>query len=159
MQVLLLAQPVQERCLLLEKRLPSREEHRSANVQPDPFPVISPSWIDDGAVPGVLRRCAATFRRVGGGGGRALSRFIVFVIVVIVVAVVSVATVMRRNPSDVCGSPLVVRCSCHLEKKTGYQAGGDQDAALRPTFVLLAKRPCSAHCRVKSGTEKRISAK
>lgn len=83
--------------MLLEKRLPRREEHRSANVQPDPFPVISPSRIDDGAVPDVLRRCPAGFRRVGGGGGCILSHFVVFIIVVVivVVAVVSVANVMR----------------------------------------------------------------
>ena len=135
--------------MLLEKRLPRREEHRSADVQPDPFAVIPPCRIDDGAVPEVLRRRPACFRRVSGGGGRALAHFVVFVIVVVIVdvAVVSVATVKRRHPSDVRGSPLVVRCSSHLERRQTVKLKGSEDVPLRPTFVRLTKRTRFAHYR------------
>lgn len=133
--------------MLLKKRLPRREEHRSADVQPNPFPIIPPARIDDGAVPGVLRRRPAGFRRVGGGGGHGLPRLVVFVIVVvIVVAVVSVATVVRRHRSDVRGAPMVVRCSCHRETEDRIsRLDGNEDGRLRPPFVCLSEPTRSAH--------------
>lgn len=88
MQVLLLAQPVQERSLLLEEGLPRREEHRAADVQPDPLPVAPPGRVDDRAVTDALRRRPARFRRGGRGGGRVLPRLVVFVVVVIIVIVI-----------------------------------------------------------------------
>lgn len=148
MQVLLLAQAVEERSLLLQKRLPRRQEHRPADVQPDPLAVVSPGRVDDGAVPDALRRRPAGFGR-GGGGGRGISRLVVFVVVVViaVVAVVSAATLLRRHRSDVRGSPLFVRCSCHLktvDKSIGLE--GSEDVRLRPPSVCLAERTGSAHC-------------
>lgn len=128
--------------MLLEKRLPGRQEHGSADVQPNPLPVISPGRIDDGAVPDVLRRRPAGFGRVGAGGGRRLSRLVVFVVVVvIVVAVVSVATGVRRRRADVRGSPLAVRCSCHLEPEDGLWRVEGAKASVR---LRLPTR--SAHC-------------
>ncbi|MEQ2200705.1 hypothetical protein XENOCAPTIV_001873 [Xenoophorus captivus] len=68
-QVLLLAQPVQERSLLLEQGLPRCEEHRSADVQPDPLAVVPPVGVDDRAVSDALRRRPAGFGGCYGGGG------------------------------------------------------------------------------------------
>lgn len=84
--------------MLLEQRLPRREEHRAADVQPDPLAVVPPGRVDNRAV--ALRRRPAGFR--GGGGGRALSRLAVFVVVVIVVvvAVVLLAAAVRGQRGD-----------------------------------------------------------
>lgn len=92
MQVLLLAQPVQKRSLLLEEGLPRREEHRSADVQPDPLPISPAVGSDDraDAVTDALLRRPAGFCSVR-GGGRALSRLAVFVVVVIIIVVAVVA--------------------------------------------------------------------
>lgn len=86
--------------MLLEQRLPRREEHRAADVQPDPLAVVPPGRVDNRAV--ALRRRPAGFCRAGGGGGRALSRLAVFVVVVIVivVAVVLLAAAVRGQRGD-----------------------------------------------------------
>lgn len=90
MQVLLLAQAVQKRSLLLQEGLPRREEHRAAYVQPDPLPVVHPVGADGraDAVSDALRSRPAGFGGVRGGGGSTLSRLAVFVVVIIIVAVV-----------------------------------------------------------------------
>lgn len=137
MQVLLLAQPVQERSLLLEERLPRREEHRAANVEANPLPVVPPVRVDNRAVTDTLRRRPAGFCRAGGGRGRALSRlavFVVIIVVVIVVAVVVVAAVVCRQCSGVRRFPLVLCRRCHLGKKsswtqTRYERGGPRTVA------------------------------
>lgn len=151
MQVLLLAQPVQERSLLLEERLPRREEHRAPNVEANPLPVVPPVRVDNRAVTDALRRRPAGFCRAGGGRGRALSRlavFVVIIVVVIVVAVVVVAAVVCRQCSGVRRFPLVLCRRCHLGKKK--QLDTDQiRARWTPDcclgfFSQLSNRACSA---------------
>ena len=139
MQVLLLARPVQERRLLLEEGLPRREEHRAADVQPDPLPVAPPGRVDDRAVADALRRRPARFRRGGRGGGRALPRLVVFVVVVIIVVViavaVSVAAVARRRSSDVRRFELLVRRCCHLETGVRHEVKTSEG---RPSVSAVA---------------------
>lgn len=157
MQVLLLAQPVQERSLLLEERLPRREEHRAANVEANPLPVVSPVRVDNRAVTDALRRRPAGFCRAGGGRGRALSRlavFVVIVVVVIVVAVVVVAAVVCRQCSGVRRFPLVLCRRCHLGKKAvGHRPDTSAvDPGLLPRLFFSAiqpsmLRPQSAHSK------------
>lgn len=107
--------------MFFEECLPRREEHRAANIQPNPLPVVPSVWVDDRAVTDALRRRpAAGFGR----GGHAVSRLAVFVVIIVVIVVVAVvvvaAVVVRRQRSDVRRFPLVVRCRCHLEGKARY---------------------------------------
>lgn len=155
-QVLLLAQPVQERSLLLEERLPRREEHRAANVEPNPLPVVPPVRVDNRAVTDALRRRPAGFCRAG-GRGRALSRlavFVVIVVVVIVVAVVVVAAVVCWQCSGVRRFPLVLCRRCHLGKKAfghGLDASAEVPGLLPRRFLPAIQpsmlRPQSAHSK------------
>lgn len=122
MKVLLLAQPIQERSLLLEQRLPRREEHGAADVQPDPLAAVSAGRVDRRAVAEALRRRrpSATVRGAGGGGGRALPRLAVFVVVIIIVVVAVVlllaaAAVTRRRRCRARRFPLFFRRGCHQE--------------------------------------------
>lgn len=158
MQVLLLAQPVQERSLLLEERLPRREEHRAANVEANPLPVVPPVRVDNRAVTDALRRRPAGFCRAGGGRGRALSRLAVFVVIVVVVIVVAVvvvvAAVVCRQCSGVRRFPLVLCRRCHLGKKAvGHRPDTSAvDPGLLPRLFLSAiqpsmLRPQSAHSK------------
>lgn len=138
MQVLLLAQPVQERSLLLQQSLPRREEHGAADVQPDPLPIVPAGRVDDRAVTQALRRRPACFSGAGRGGRRALSRLAVFVVVVIVVvAVVVLAAVVRRRRRHVRRFPLLARCRCHLGKAAGDEVKTTERIRLSPRCLLF----------------------
>lgn len=72
----------------------------------------------------------------------------------------SVATGVRRRRADVCGSPLVVRCSCHLEPEDGLSRleGAKTFVRLRPPRLprranTLRPLPKPAHSREESVTE------
>lgn len=133
-QVLLLAQPVQEGGLLLEEGLPRGEEHRAPDVQPDPLPVAPRARVDDRAVPEALRRLPAGLARAGRGGRRALSRLAVFVVVVVIVVV---------------AVEVEARGGCHLggEKKNRREArDGDEEeeASVRDRCCLGSFSPSPA---------------
>ena len=153
MQVLLLAQSVQERSLLFEEGLPRREEHGAADVQPDPLPVIPAGGVDDRTVTDALRRRPAGFGRAGGGGRRALSRLDVFVVVVVIIVIVVVAVVVaavvRRQRGDVLRFPLVVRRRCHLETAARHEMKTSEGVRLSPLLPRLllpvSSRAGSAH--------------
>lgn len=139
-QVLLLAQPVQEGGLLLQERLPRREEHGSADVQPDPLPVAPRR----GAV--VVRRRpgpAGLGRGAGAGGARALSsRLAVFVVVVIVVVAVEPRAAALRF-RHVRRFPLLVRGRCHQYRTA--EPTGRRDERVRSAADEERVFPPSTH--------------
>lgn len=67
--------------------MPRCEEHCPADIQPDPFPVISPAGVDSRAVTDALRCGPARFGGAGGGCGRTFTCLVVFVVIIIVVIV------------------------------------------------------------------------
>lgn len=63
--------------------MPRCEEYCAADVQPDPFPVISQCRVDSRAVPDAVSSCPAR-----SGRGRILASLAIFIIIVVVVIIV-----------------------------------------------------------------------
>lgn len=138
MQVLLLAQPIQERSLLFEQRLPRREEHGAADVQPDPLAAVSAGRVDRRAVAEALRRRRPSSAVRGGGGGRALARLAVFIVVVIVVVAVvllAAAAVTRRRSDGARRLPLLIRRGRHRGNGREDTEGKTSDKGDRPSVT------------------------
>lgn len=111
-QVLLLAQAVQEWSLFFEEGLSRGEKHGAADIEPDPLAAVPAAGVNDRAVAigrGAAGLCGAA-AAASRGWSPALSRLAVFVVIVVVIVAVTVVMAEAVGRGQF---PLVVRGRSH----------------------------------------------